>query len=118
MMDEHQGELLPGSRDCVGCHGLTFRMRDDGLCPRCAFEAESLIERIELDGMSRDLQLMTEFDAYYRQREEHRKRFARLGATPVFSHKPFLDPVGRPPFSFAPLTFAPDPFLGELRDAS
>lgn len=62
--------MLPGSRECVGCHGLTFRNRSDGLCPRCAFQAESLIEQIELDSLERDLALITEFEAYCRQRDE------------------------------------------------
>lgn len=93
-MDLHGGELLPGSHECVGCGGLTFRQRDDALCPRCAFEAETLIERIELDGLEHDLQLITEFDAYYRQREEQRKRLRRLSG-PVFARRPVLDPAGR-----------------------
>lgn len=111
-MDLHRGELLPGSQSCVGCGGLTFRQRDDALCPRCAFEAESLIERIELDGMDRDLQLITEFDAYYRQREEQRKRFKKL-AGPVFGRRPVLDPASR-----EPIEFPPDSFWKTLRDAS
>jgi hypothetical protein len=64
-MNEDAPEVLPGSHACVGCRGLTFRQRSDGLCPRCAFHAENLMERIELDGIERDLQLLTEFDAYY-----------------------------------------------------
>ena len=111
MTDDRQ-QMLPGSRTCVGCGGLTFRQRDDSLCPRCAFETESLIERIELDGIDRDLQLITEFEAYYRAREEQRKRFKRLGG-PIFARRPVLDPAGR---DRAP--FTPDPFWAELRDAS
>jgi hypothetical protein len=60
---------LPGSRTCVGCNGLTFRNREDGLCPRCAFQAESLIEQIELEGLEHDLALMTRFEAYCTQRD-------------------------------------------------
>lgn len=60
---------LPGSRHCVGCGGLTFRNRDDRLCPRCAFEAEHLIEQIELESLDNDLALMTRFEAYCRQRD-------------------------------------------------
>jgi len=67
-------EDLPGSRACVGCHGLTFRSRGDGLCPRCAFNAESLIEQVELDALDRDLQLLTQFEAYYQARAERRSR--------------------------------------------
>ncbi|MCW2926075.1 MAG: hypothetical protein JWM86_43 [Thermoleophilia bacterium] len=112
MHDDHNGELLPGSHACVGCNGLTFRQREDNLCPRCAFEAESLIERIELDGLDRDLQLMTEFDAYYRQREEHRERFRRL-AGPVFKNAHHrIDAEAR-----ALPSFVPDPFWANLRDA-
>ena len=66
-------EDLPGSRACVGCHGLTFRSRGDGLCPRCAFNAESLIEQVELDALDRDLSLMTQFEAYYQARSERRE---------------------------------------------
>lgn len=111
-MDDRQEELLPGSRACVGCGGLTFRQRDDGLCPRCAFEAESLIERIELDGLDHDLELMTRFEAYYQQREVHRQRFRRLAGA-VFGHRPSLDPQDR-----EPAAFAPDAFWAALRDAS
>ena len=111
-MDDRHEMLLPGSHECVGCGGLTFRQRDDGLCPRCAFEAESLIERIELDGLDRDLELITQFEAYYRQREEHKKRFQRL-AGPVFARRPVLDPISR-----EPAVFTPDPFWASLRDAS
>lgn len=110
-MDQHGGELLPGSHGCVGCGGLTFRQREDLLCPRCAFEAETLIERIELDGLAHDLQLITEFEAYYRQREEHRKRLRRLG-TPVFARRPVLDPAGR-----ERLPFQHDPSWLHARDA-
>ena len=53
----------------MGCGGLTFRNRDDGLCPRCAYQAENLIEQIELESLERDLTLITRFEAYYRQRE-------------------------------------------------
>jgi hypothetical protein len=109
-MDDRQGELLPGSQQCVGCGGMTFRRREDALCPRCAFDAESLIERIELDGMDRDLQLITEFEAYYRQREQHRRRFERLSG-PVFAERSDHD-LGRR----KPLAFAPDPFWAELRE--
>lgn len=111
-MNEHHGELLPGSRECVGCGGMTFRTREDALCPRCAFDAEALIERIELDCLDHDLQLLTQFDAYYRQREEHRARFQRLSG-PVFAHRSALDPDCREPISFTP-----DAFWSELRRAS
>jgi hypothetical protein len=111
-MDLRRDELLPGSHACVGCGGLTFRQREDALCPRCAFEAESLIERIELDGLSNDLELITRFEAYYQQREVQRKRFKRLAA-PVFARRPVLDPIRR-----APVVFTPDPFWSSLRDAS
>ncbi|MEO6867875.1 MAG: hypothetical protein ABI200_07630 [Gaiellales bacterium] len=111
-MESNRDELLPGSLSCIGCGGLTFRQREDALCPRCAFEAESLIERIELDGLHRDLQLMTEFDAYYQQREVHRKRFKKL-AGPVFARRPVLDPISR-----EPTDFTPDPFWTALRKAS
>lgn len=108
-MDERQGELLPGSQECVGCGGMTFRKREDSLCPRCAFDAESLIERIELEGLDRDLRLMTEFDAYYRQREEQKRRFERLGG-PVFARGPSIASPERPP-----VDFSPDAFWSELR---
>lgn len=115
MSNDHWGsgdELLPGSHACLGCNGLTFRSREDGLCPRCAFEAESLIERIELDGLGRDLALLVEFDAYYRQREEYRKRLRRL-ASPVFSRRPVLDPAGR-----ERVPFTSEAFREGLRPAS
>ena len=105
-------QLLPGSHACVGCGGLTFRQREDALCPRCAFEAESLIERIELDGLHHDLQLITEFDAYYRQREVQRERFQRL-AGPVFGERREIDAPERDP---AP--FVSDAFWAALREAS
>ena len=103
-------DALPGSRSCVGCGGLTFRQRDDGLCPRCAFETEQLMEGIEIAGLDRDLELLTEFDAYYRQREEQRKRFKKLGG-PVFARRPVLDPAGR-----ERVPFTVDPFWSHLRD--
>lgn len=112
-MDAFASDSIPGSHECVGCSGLTFRQRPDGLCPRCAFEAESLIERIEVDGLHEDLRLITEFDAYYRQREEQRKRFKRLGG-PVFARRPIIDPGGRDhqPFVVDPAIASP------WRDAS
>lgn len=67
-------QKLPGSRACVGCRGLTFRNRGDGLCPRCAFQAEALIEQIELDGLDRDLALITQFEAYCQNRDHPVKR--------------------------------------------
>lgn len=109
-MDERQGELLPGSQECVGCGGMTFRKREDALCPRCAFDAESLIERIELEGLDRDLRLITEFEAYYRQREEQKRRFQRLGG-PIFAGSPGIASE-RPA-----VEFAPDAFWSELRSA-
>ncbi len=113
LMDDRQEALLPGSHVCVGCGGLTFRQREDALCPRCAFEAESLIERIELDGLDRDLQLITEFDAYYRQREEQKQRFQKLGG-PVFGRRPTInDPAQRE----SSITFVAAPFWANLRDA-
>lgn len=111
-MDDRQEELLPGSQTCVGCSGMTFRKREDGLCPRCAFDAESLIERIELDGLDRDLQLMTEFEAYYRQREQQKERFERF-SEPVFPERSEHDIARR-----EPAAFTPDPFWVALRDAS
>jgi hypothetical protein len=85
---------LPGSRHCVGCEGLTFRNRADGLCPRCAFEAEHLIEQIELDGLERDLTLMTRFEAYCRARDEAR---ARPPVRELFpAHRVDLDDRPRP----------------------
>ena len=90
----NDGIELPGSRSCVGCDGLTFRNRDDGLCPRCAYSAERLIEQIELDSLDRDLTLMTRFEAYYRQRE---LRLAAVG-------RPFEGAGLRPqPFTRPPL---------------
>lgn len=109
-MDERHGELLPGSQECVGCGGMTFRKREDALCPRCAFDAESLIERIELDGLDRDLRLITEFEAYYRQREEQKARFQRLGG-PIFARTPGIASE-RPAADFTP-----DAFWTELRNA-
>lgn len=76
---------LPGSRHCVGCGGLTFRNRDDRLCPRCAFEAEHLIEQIELECLDHDLALMTRFEAYCRQRDLARQRTSGVFAgTPLW----------------------------------
>lgn len=110
-METPRNDLIPGSRECVGCGGLTFRQREDALCPRCAFEAESLIERIEVDGLHDDLRLITEFEAYYRQREEQRKRFKKLGG-PVFARRPVLDPAGR-----ERQPFDRDAFWTTMRDA-
>jgi hypothetical protein len=111
-MDQPHGELLPGSQTCVGCGGMTFRKREDSLCPRCAFDAESLIERIELDGLDRDLQLITEFEAYYRQRERDRERFEEL-KRPVFGERTAQHDLA----AREPARFTPDPFWVELRDA-
>ncbi len=79
--------MLPGSRECVGCHGLTFRNRSDGLCPRCAFQAESLIEQIELDSLERDLALITEFEAYCRQRDAADRPATPLSRTSLSEHR-------------------------------
>ncbi|MCW2922760.1 MAG: hypothetical protein JWM98_164 [Thermoleophilia bacterium] len=111
-MDANHGELLPGSHTCVGCNGLTFRQREDALCPRCAFEAETMMEGIEVEGLHRDLQLITEFEAYYQQREAHRTRFARLGGN-VFEHRPATNLAER-----ATPSFAVDVPWPELRSAS
>jgi len=112
-MDSRRDELLPGSHACVGCRGLTFRQRQDSLCPRCAFEAESLIERIEVEGLHRDLQLITEFEAYYRERETQRTRFKKL-AGPVFCSPPIAAELCRT----EPPPFKRDLFWSELREAS
>ncbi|MCW2948989.1 MAG: hypothetical protein JWN41_2 [Thermoleophilia bacterium] len=69
------------------------------------------MEGIEIAGLDRDLNLLTEFEAYYRQRDEERKRFKRLGG-PVFARRPVIDPAGR---KRAP--FEVDPFWTQLRDA-
>jgi hypothetical protein len=103
--------MLPGSRACIGCHGLTFRNRADGLCPRCAFHAESLIEQIELDSLEHDLTLMTRFEAYCEQRDRIARR-AALGdrpATPLgnpgaYASSPEAGSVGRSPWSDIPRT--------------
>lgn len=110
-MNERESELLPGSQSCVGCGGMTFRQRADVLCPSCAFNAEALIERIELDSLSSDLQLITEFEAYYQQRERHRKRFMQAQHS-VF---PQCTEISR---SRTEQPFRPDPFWTELREAS
>lgn len=113
-MDAHQDPQLPGSRSCVGCHGTTFRQRDDGLCPRCAFDAECLIERIEVDGLHRDLQLMTEFDAYYRQREEQRERASNVSSGNVFARDRQESTLSRRPWP----ALQQDPFWASFREAS
>lgn len=79
---------MPGAQGCVGCGGLTFRNRQDGLCPRCAYQAEHLIEQIEIDSLERDLSLLTRFEAYYRQREE-----LRATGDPTAVPTPLGDPV-------------------------
>jgi hypothetical protein len=89
---------LPGSRRCVGCDGLTFRNREDGLCPRCAFEAEHLIEQIELDCLDRDLALMERFDAYCRERDlgvahAHPQDRTRFPSTPAWQAAERTAPV-------------------------
>ncbi len=119
-MDDRRGELLPGSQECVGCGGMTFRRREDALCPRCAFDAEALIERIELDCLDRDLQLITEFEAYYRQRERQRERFERVARRPVFGERtPIERPMGETSVDeHQPSIFAPDAFWSQLRRAS
>jgi len=111
-MSDTSHEALPGSRTCIGCGGLTFRQRDDALCPRCAFQAEQLMEHIEIEGLGRDLQLLTEFDAFYSRRDEERKRFKKLGG-PVFARRPVIDPAGR-----ARAPFEVDAYWTQLRDAS
>ena len=60
---------LPGSSFCVGCRHMTFRQRADGLCPRCAWEAEQLIEQIELSALADDLATLVSFEAYCRTRD-------------------------------------------------
>lgn len=111
-MDAGHEELLPGSHTCVGCGGLTFRRREDHLCPRCAFEAEQLIERIELDGLDRDLELMARFDAYYQRRAAHQAS-AHVLPFPLFGETAVRDSLVRPAAEFMP-----DPFWQELREAS
>lgn len=113
-MSSSHDARLPGSRCCVGCNGLTFRQRADGLCPRCAFDAESLIERIEVDGLHHDLQLITEFEAYYRQRERQREQLRSL-AGPVF---PRTDDASQDGAGRVSTPFRSDPFWASLREAS
>ena len=67
MLDDHGH--MPGSHDCVGCGNLTFRRRADDLCPRCAWQAEQLMEQIELDSLTRDLSLITRYEAACWQRD-------------------------------------------------
>lgn len=95
---------LPGSKACMGCGGLTFRNREDGLCPRCAFQAENLIEQIELDSLERDLTLMTKFDAYYSQRELARERESLSPAARTFGASRLFDErrYGERPFAQGP----------------
>ncbi len=62
----------PGSHACVGCGCPTYRNRDDGLCPRCAWHAESLIEQIELASLDRDLTLLAQFEAFCQARDAAR----------------------------------------------
>lgn len=88
---------MPGSKACVGCGGLTFRNRDDQLCPRCAYEAELLIEQIELDCLEHDLALITEFEAYCCKRDLARARQLAFGK-PLFEHAR----TQRPALEFAP----------------
>lgn len=110
--DQEAADLLPGSHTCVGCGGMTFRKRDDALCPRCAFDAEALIERIELDCIDRDLQLITEFEAYYRQREVTSERLR------TFKRPVFADRANRHDLAARnEAAFERDPFWTELRDA-
>jgi hypothetical protein len=104
---------LPGSRTCVGCGGLTFRNREDGLCPRCAFQAESLIEQIELDGLERDLALMTRFEAYCRQRDMAVEAAEAHAASRV--REPFAGAVGDP-FASPTAGQAARPFEGREPD--
>lgn len=90
-----EGFQLPGSHICLGCGGLTFRNREDALCPRCAYRAEDLIEQIELEALDRDLNLMTEFEAYCRQRDLR----ATSIPTEVFTqgpHAPLYGATARP----------------------
>jgi hypothetical protein len=112
-MYDRRGDLLPGSQECVGCGGMTFRRREDALCPRCAFDAEALIERIELDCLDHDLQLITEFEAYYRRREQDRERYGELARRPVFARRAAPFAAG----DREPVAFTPDAFWLELRKA-
>ena len=108
------GSALPGSRSCIGCGGLTFRQREDGLCPRCAFDAETLVERIEVEALEHDLQLLVEFDAYCRQRDEHRERLRTVATQPVFPDAPMRPE--RDSLDGAPLRLPPLPRFTRARD--
>lgn len=74
---------LPHSKSCVGCHAVTFRNRPDGLCPRCAWSAESLIEQIEIDSLESDLELLTAFDAYCDMRDRVMRGGHHDESTPI-----------------------------------
>jgi hypothetical protein len=53
-----------GHRRCIGCTSITFRNRDDQLCPKCAFETERLVEQVELAMLDDDLALLVRLDAW------------------------------------------------------
>ena len=52
----------PGGRACLRCHMATWR--PDLVCSACTGELERMIERIELEAMVADLDLLVRFDAY------------------------------------------------------
>ena len=60
-------------------------------------------------GLDRDLRLITEFEANYRERERIRTRLRAVGG-PVFSHEHQLDTPHR-----TPPPFSADPFCSTLR---
>ena len=79
---------------------MTFRNRQDGLCPRCAWQAEHLIEQIELESLEHDLALITAFEGYCHQRDE-----AARVPSPLALGEPLFEPrrMQRKPFDLGPL---------------
>jgi hypothetical protein len=66
---DFHGRSGPPARTCTGCRAPLWRNNSDPLCARCAAGVENLIERIEIDSIGSDLDLLVAFEAYCHRRE-------------------------------------------------
>ncbi len=92
MSDNH----VPGGMCCSSCDSITFRARADGLCPACALRIEKMIEEIELEGMERDLILISRFEAYCVKREQQRRFRTAIDES---HHNRFIKPFNIEPYT-------------------
>jgi hypothetical protein len=65
--DRYDGYGRPGGASCLRCLALTWRPQR--ICSPCTGELERMIERIEIDSIEADLELLVRFEAYCHARQ-------------------------------------------------